>query len=76
MKQYGIIYRLIASPFVFLLTLITALIQVFITTSYFIRFGGEWQTYKSQKEKQSIADIFQLLQDQHKTQKLTKITKQ
>lgn len=61
MKTKGILSRIIVSPFVFLLMLITAIIHAFIAAWLFIKYGGEWKTYKSDEEKKSIADIYDKL---------------
>lgn len=66
MKHVGILPRLIISPIIFLLMLISVVTSAFYSWFLFIRFGGEWITYKSEKEKTGIRDIFILLQNQYK----------
>ena len=63
MKHNGIFKRIIFSPLVFLLIITSGIISAFTAWYLFIKFGGEWITYKNENDKKSIGDIFELLKE-------------
>ena len=50
MKLYGIMFRILISPFIFLMILTTSIFHSFLVWYLFIKFGGEFYTYKSKEE--------------------------
>lgn len=60
MNKNKLLLRIIALPFVLVLVLITAVSNSFYTAYLFLRWGGEWITYKKGTRK-SINDIFEQL---------------
>jgi hypothetical protein len=56
----NIIIRIIASPFVFCIAMISRTFNAFYITYLFIRYGGEWLTYKKE-DKARISSIYEEL---------------
>ena len=69
MKLQGYLYRILLSPFLFMVYLISGIINAFVSWYLFVKIGGEFYVYKDKKEKESIGDIFNLLQQQYKLEK-------
>ena len=63
MKLYGIMFRILISPFIFLMILTTSIFNSFLAWYLFIKFGGEFYTYKSKEEKKSIGDVYDFLKE-------------
>lgn len=62
-NKLKLIIRIIASPFVFALLMLSHFTFVIIRTTDFIRFGGEFIHYRSNEEKASITNILQKLKE-------------
>ena len=63
MKLYGIVFRILISPFIFLMILTTSIFHSLLSWYLFIKFGGEFYTYKSEEEKKSIGDVYDFLKE-------------
>ena len=63
MKKRKIVIRLLVSPFILGLLLVTYIYSCFKHFIGFIRFGGEWITYQKDDTKRLEA-IFKLLKEQ------------
>ena len=63
MKLYGIVFRILISPFIFLMILTTSIFHSFLDWYLFIKFGGEFYTYKNEEEKKSIGDVYDFLKE-------------
>ena len=58
-NKLKLIIRIIASPFVFALLMLSHFTFVIIRTTDFIRFGGEFIHYRSNEERATIAKILE-----------------
>jgi len=59
-----VIVRIIASPFVFAIQFIWMLFICFRVSYLFIRYGGEWITYDTERTKPTINRIYEELKSQ------------
>jgi len=62
-NKLKLIIRIIASPFVFALLMLSHFTFVIIRTTDFIRFGGEFIHYRSNEEKATIAKILEEIKE-------------
>lgn len=69
MKLQGIFWRVIVAPFFFMFHLVGSILSSFYTTWFFLKYGGEAFVYKSEKEKHTIKEIWDILREQHETTK-------
>jgi hypothetical protein len=65
MKRKKLIPRLIVSPFVLCIILITYFIGAMSRFIKFVRYGGEMVTYA--KKEVNLQDIYNLIQDKNET---------
>ena len=63
-SKYKLIVRLVVSPIILALMLITYLMNTLRMFVYFIRYGGEWITYDN-KDIVSIQTIYYQLKDKN-----------
>jgi|JI9StandDraft_1071089.scaffolds.fasta_scaffold555142_2 hypothetical protein len=64
-NKLKLIIRIIASPFVFALLIISHFTFVIIRTTDFIRFGGEFIHYRSNEERATIAKILEEINEKY-----------
>ena len=64
-NKLKLIIRIIASPFVFALLILSHFTFVIIRTTDFIRFGGEFIHYRSNEEKAIMTNILQKLTEKN-----------
>ena len=64
-NKLKLIIRIIASPFVFALLILSHFTFVIIRTTDFIRFGGEFIHYRSNEEKVIMTNILQKLKEKN-----------
>ena len=64
-NKLKLIIRIIASPFVFALLMLSHFTFVIIRTTDFIRFGGEFIHYRSNEERVTIAKILEEINEKY-----------
>ena len=64
-NKLRLIIRIIASPFVFALLMLSHFTFVIIRTTDFIRFGGEFIHYRSNEERVTIAKILEEINEKY-----------
>ena len=64
-NKLKLIIRIIGSPFVFALLILSHFAFVIIRTADFIRFGGEFIHYRSNKERATIAKILEEINEKY-----------
>ena len=64
-NKLRLIIRIIASPFVFALLILSHFTFVIIRTTDFIRFGGEFIHYRSNEERVTIAKILEEINEKY-----------
>ena len=57
-------WRILASPFIFVVILIAAIRKTVITSIRFVKYGGEITMYP--KEPKTITDVFNYIADKYK----------